>query len=227
LAGSFSFYGRGITKNGVIDPRLAGPGTDTLYYVYNANDGCSDTAVQTVFIQALPKVFAGDDTSVVVNQPLQLNAVSSDAGGDTWLWSPTEGLNSATIPDPIAILTDGTDSITYYVMATDSLGCNGVADIKVTVFKTPPDIFVPNAFTPGRGTNNIFRPIPVGISSLQFFRVYNRWGELVYSTSRMGDGWNGFYGGVLQASGTYVWIVEGTTYQGKVVTKKGTMILIR
>jgi gliding motility-associated-like protein len=227
LSGSFAFYGKGITKDGVINPQQAGPGTDSLQYVYMANDGCSDTAWQTVYIQALPKVFAGDDTSVVFSQPLQLNAVSSDGGGDTWLWSPAEGLNSITIPDPIAILSDGTDSITYFVTATDTLGCNGVADIKVTVFKTLPDIFVPNAFTPGLSTNNIFRPIAVGISSLEYFRIYNRWGGLVYSTSRLGEGWDGTYGGKAQATGTYVWVVQGTSYQGKVISRKGTMVLIR
>jgi hypothetical protein len=95
------------------------------------------------------------------------------------------------------------------------------------VFKTAPDIFVPNAFTPGGPTNEVFRPVPVGISSLQFFRVYNRWGLLVYSTTRIGDGWDGRVGGRLQVSGAYVWMVAGTTYTGHTVSHKGTMILVR
>jgi gliding motility-associated-like protein len=227
MPGSYSFGGGGITRGGVINPRLAGAGTDSLLYVYSAADGCNDTAYQTVYIQALPVVNAGRDTSVVVNQPLQLNAVSSDGGGDSWLWSPAEGLNNPGISDPVAVLTVNIDSVHYLVVATDSLGCIGVAGIMVTVFKTQPDIFVPNAFTPGRGTNDIFRPIPVGISSLQFFRVYNRQGELVYSTSRIGEGWDGTVSGKPQVSGAYVWIVEGTTYTGRVITRKGTMILLR
>lgn len=227
LAGSFAFYGKGVTTSGFINPRLAGVGTDSLMYVYRGGDGCDDTAYQTVHIAMPPQVYAGSDTSVVFNQPLQLNAVSSDGGGDTWLWSPPVGLNDTTIADPVAILSDGIDSITYFVTATDTLGCAGVADIKVTVFRTQPDIFVPNAFTPDLSTNRIFRPIAVGISSFEYFRVYSRLGELVYSTSRMGEGWDGTVSGKRQGAGTYVWVAQGVTYTGKVIMRKGTVILIR
>ncbi|HSZ85858.1 MAG TPA: gliding motility-associated C-terminal domain-containing protein, partial [Puia sp.] len=106
-------------------------------------------------------------------------------------------------------------------------GCYGESKISVRVFKTMPDIFVPNAFTPGKGINNIFRPIPVGISSLKYFRVYNRWGQLVYETERTEQGWNGTVGGKPQDSGTFVWMVQGVDYTGKIITKKGTMVLIR
>jgi Bacterial lectin/CHU_C Type IX secretion signal domain/PKD domain len=230
MAGSYFFEGGAITKEGVFSPQRAGPGTDSLLYIYSAADGCSDTTYQSVYVQALPQVNAGRDTSVVVNQPLQLHAVSSDGNGDSWFswfWSPPEGLSNPGIADPIGVYSADVDSIRYMVIATDSLGCIGTAGIKVTVYKTQPDIFVPNAFTPGRTNNGTFRPIPVGIFSLQFFRVYNRQGELVYSTSRIGDGWDGEVSGKTQVPGTYVWEVQGTTYSGKAIMRKGTMILIR
>jgi PKD repeat protein len=227
LGGVPSFHGKGVLAGGVLNPLLAGPGTDTLLFVYNATDGCSDSAYQTVFIQSLPRVRAGDDTTVVVGQPLQLNARSSDATGDVFLWTPAEGLNDPGIADPIAILEQGTDSIRYYVTATDSLGCSGQGNLKVTVFRSSPDLFVPNAFTPGRGSNGLFRPIPVGIAQLLYFRVYNRLGQLVYSTSRMGEGWDGTVDGKQQATGVYVWVAEATTYTGKDIARKGTVILVR
>ena len=74
---------------------------------------------------------------------------------------------------------------------------------------------------------NIFRPIPVGISSIQYFRVYNRWGQLLYSTSHLGEGWDGNISGKPQEIGGYVWMVLGTTYTGEKIYKKGTMTLIR
>jgi gliding motility-associated-like protein len=123
--------------------------------------------------------------------------------------------------------TTETDSVRYYVTATSKYGCTGTGTVLVKVFKTGPDIFVPNAFTPGGATNNLFRPVPVGISSLSFFRVYDRQGQLVYETTRIGDGWNGYINGHMETTGTYVWMVQGTTYTGKIVFRKGTMILIR
>jgi gliding motility-associated-like protein len=73
----------------------------------------------------------------------------------------------------------------------------------------------------------MFRPIPVGISKLNYFRVYNRWGQLVYETTQMGAGWNGIYKGRPQDSATFVWEVAGVDYLGNTIAKKGTVVLIR
>ncbi len=227
LPGSFSFYGTAISADGLFDPQLAGPGKYALLYKYTSTNGCVDSAEQTITVYAPPTVNTGNDTSVVVNQPLQLRAQSSDANFDTYLWSPPTGLNDPAIPNPIAILTSATDSIIYTVIVTDTTGCHNDASIYVKVFKTSPNIFVPNAFTPGAAINNIFKPIPVGISSIQFFRVYNRWGQLVYSTSQLGEGWDGTIGGKPQAMDSYVWVVQGTTYTGVRIYKKGMVTLIR
>jgi gliding motility-associated-like protein len=119
------------------------------------------------------------------------------------------------------------NNITYLVRATDTFGCYGTANVKVTVAPTMPDFFVPNAFTPGTNSNSVFRPICIGISSLEFFSVYNRWGQLIYSTSQIGQGWDGRIQGKMQGSNTYLWILRGTDYTGRVISKKGTMVLIR
>jgi gliding motility-associated-like protein len=227
LPGSFTFSGNGISPDGLFDPQLAGAGTSSLYYKYTSTNGCEDSATQTILVIAPPKVSAGNDTSVVINQPLQLEAQTSDISGDVFLWSPVTGLNNPGIANPIAILSSTIDSVRYFVKATDTAGCYGEASIAVKIFKTAPDIFVPNAFTPGKATNNIFKPIPVGISSLQYFRIYNRWGQLIFSTSHMGEGWDGTIGGKLQETDSFVWVVQGTTYTGVRIFKKGTMTLIR
>jgi gliding motility-associated-like protein len=117
--------------------------------------------------------------------------------------------------------------VRYLVTAKSQYGCIGTAEVLVKVFKTGPDIFVPSAFTPGGATNNIFRPIPVGISRLLYFRVYTRWGQLVYSTSTIGQGWDGWFNGQALPSGTYVWMVQGVTFSNRVVFHKGTMVMIR
>jgi len=224
--------------NGTVNPvpftiqATASPLSTTNYVLSVENTGCPNLLKDTFRVRVLPPIIvdAGNDTSVVINQPLQLHASSNDTttpGGDKFNWTPALGLNDPTIFDPVGIYTAETDSIRYLVTATSQYGCIGTAEILVKIFKTGPDIFVPNAFTPGGATNNIFRPIPVGISSLAYFRVYNRWGQLVYSTSRIGDGWDGRMNGQPVPPGTYVWMVQGTTYAKRTVFHKGTMVLVR
>jgi gliding motility-associated-like protein len=169
-----------------------------------------------------PKInaFAGRDTSVVIGQPLQF----SGSGAPYFKWSPPTGLNRNDISNPIALLNE---SITFIMTAYTEEGCFATDTVKVKVFKTGPDIFVPNAFTPTGGHNRIFRPIPVGISNFEFFRVYNRWGQLVYSTNEAGKGWDGTISGKMQDPGSFVWMVQGVDFTGKTVFKKGTMVLIR
>ena len=99
--------------------------------------------------------------------------------------------------------------------------------MKVLVYQTPPEIFVPTAFTPDAGINNIEKPIPVGILHLDFFNIYNRYGQLLYTTSQIGQGWDGTFNGVPQPPGTYVFVAQGVDYLGKTIGNKGTVVLIR
>jgi gliding motility-associated-like protein len=204
----------------------------TTWYVLTVSDtlGCPKKVSDSALVAVIPQVvvFAGNDTSVVVGEPLQLNGVSTDSALVTWSWTPDTWLNNAAIYDPVATITSAIDSITYTATATTSQGCYGNAKLTVTVYTTLPDIFMPNAFTPnGDGRNDIFRPILVGISNLDFFRIFNRWGQMVYATTQNGQGWDGTLGGRPQETGTFVYMVQGKDYTGKIHFKKGTFILIR
>lgn len=210
----------------------ATPSATTTYVLTIENAGCPNLLKDTFLVEVLPPILvdAGNDTTVVINQPLELHASSSDTttpGGDAFLWTPAIGLSDPAIADPIGLYSSETDSVTYLVKATSKYGCTGYAKVTVRVFKTDPDIFVPTAFTPGGPANTIFRPIAPGIASLQFFMVYNRWGQLMYRTSQLGQGWDGRINGRQADSGGYVWAVQGTTYTGKVIYHKGTMVLVR
>jgi gliding motility-associated-like protein len=173
------------------------------------------------------RVNPGNDTLVVVGQPLQFQATSSDPYKDEYQWSPSTDLSNPDIADPIGLYGPGVNRITYLVKATDTFGCYGTASVNITIAHTLPDIFVPTAFTPGTNSNSVFRPICIGISSLEYFRVYNRWGQLLYSTSQIGQGWDGRIQGKMQDNNAYLWISKGTDYTGRVITKKGTVVLIR
>jgi gliding motility-associated-like protein len=120
-----------------------------------------------------------------------------------------------------------TGDISYTVLATTSAGCKGEASVNLKVYKGP-EIYVPTAFTPnGDGRNDVFKPFPVGIKAYTYFRVYNRWGQLVYSTSDFNRGWDGKMNGKEQPTGTYVWMVEGITKENKKISKNGSVTLIR
>lgn len=200
----------------------------TTAYILEVSDtlGCPKLVTDTVLITVRPPVsaFAGRDTAVVRNQPLQLQA----SGGTAYRWSPTLGLNNSLIADPIATLNTSQDSIRYIVTVTDEAGCTATDDIWVRIFQTEPDLFVPTAFTPNRdGRNDVLRAIPVGISRFDHFRIYNRVGQLIFQTTDPSRGWDGTIGGQPQPAGTYVFTAQGEDYRGRPIFRKGTTVLIR
>jgi gliding motility-associated-like protein len=210
---------------------IASPRTTTNYIFSVTNASCPNVYKDTFTVLVKPRinVFAGNDTSIVANQPLQLEATVSDPAASNFNWTPGTGLSSTTIYNPVATLgPEMGDYITYIVRATNPEGCYGEDDIRITIFKTGPDIFVPSGFTPNNdGLNDKIFPICVGITKLEYFRVFNRWGQLVFQTSRIGDGWDGRIKGLIQDTNNYVYMVQGTDYTGRVIFKKGNIMLIR
>jgi gliding motility-associated-like protein len=164
------------------------------------------------------------DTSVVLGQPLQLNA----SGAATYLWSPPDNLSSTTLPDPVASFTAETPSFRYKLVATSAAGCKDSAIVTVKVFKTGPSVFVPTGFTPNNdGKNDLLYPIAVGMRRIDYFTIYNRWGQQVFTTQRNGHGWDGKINGQLQTTATYIWTVRAVDYNGNIYFQKGTSTLIR
>ncbi|MEO9022987.1 MAG: gliding motility-associated C-terminal domain-containing protein [Ginsengibacter sp.] len=87
---------------------------------------------------------------------------------------------------------------------------------------------IPNAFTPnGDGLNDRLSVQVIGSIKLDYFKIYNQWGELIYETHRLNDGWDGFRAGILQNPGVFVWIARGKDINGNVITDKGSFVLIR
>ncbi|MCG2614162.1 PKD domain-containing protein [Terrimonas sp. NA20] len=200
----------------------------TTEYILRSFDtrGCPKPGIDTVLVTVLPKIrpFAGNDTAVIAGQPLQFNA----EGGVNYIWTPSTGLSNANIKNPIGVYGAEIDSIRYTVEVFNEAGCSDTASMKVTVFKTNPYVFVPSAFTPnGDGKNDLLIPVAVGVRKINYFRIYNRWGNLLFSTTTNGHGWDGNLSGTPQTSNVFVWMVEAEDYTGKKFTLKGTTTLIR
>jgi gliding motility-associated-like protein len=197
-------------------------GKKAVTFVVGNSKGCIDTVMRE--IQVLGQATAGRDTTVVAGQPLQFEAST----GSSFAWIPGTDLNNATIQSPVGMYTGDYDSIRYKVLIYNEPNCLDSAFVTVRIFKTAPQIFVPTAFTPNSdGRNDLLRPVAAGITKIEYFRVFNRWGHLVYASTNDKEGWDGKIKGKEQSSGTFVWLVKGVDYLGKSFFAKGTVLLIR
>ncbi|HEY1202706.1 MAG TPA: T9SS type B sorting domain-containing protein, partial [Niastella sp.] len=209
----------------------ASPRTTSDVVLSVTNAGCPNASKDTFHIKVTQPIIvrAGNDTAVVINQPLQFNATVNDPTAFIWSWAPPTGLNNSAISNPVAVYdASAPESITYVVTAQTIKGCTGTDTVKVRIFKTGADIFVPSAFTPNSdGRNDVIRPVMAGIAKLTFFRVYNRWGQLVFNTSEVNKGWDGMIGGAKQSSQNFVYMVQAVDYTGNTIVNRGSFVLLR
>jgi gliding motility-associated-like protein len=114
------------------------------------------------------------------------------------------------------------------VQGTDQNGCHGYDSITVNVTTAGKATFeVPNAFTPnGDGLNDCFGIRRWGNVSVEEFSIYNRWGELIFTTRNPSQCWDGSYKGQPQETGGYPYIIKAKTFCGE-ITRKGVVMLIR
>jgi PKD repeat protein len=222
VGSSFAWSPTGALRNHHTLSPFAYPEGSTTYRLTAFDTlGCPKPGFDEVVVTVREPIhaFAGNDTTIVVGQPLQL----SGTGAELYQWMPPIGLNNASVNGPVAMLDE---NMTYVMRAYTEEGCFGLDTMNIRVFKSQPDIFVPNAFAPD-GRNRILMPVTPGIAVLHYFKVFNRWGQMVFSTTDVGKGWDGKINGKVQDSGTYVWVVSGKDYTGKTISRKGTATLIR
>jgi hypothetical protein len=212
------------------DPMVTGSPSGSIIYnlsVTNIN-GCRSLVDDQVTITVSPpaKIALTFDTTIAVNQPLQLNAIDlNNSGLINWLWSPSYGLNNPFIKNPVAIIDR---DMSYMVTGLTASSCIGTAVIHIKVYNGP-EIYVPSAFTPGSkdGLNDVLKAIPVGIKEFHYFSIYNRLGQLVFTTSDPRIGWDGNLQGIEQGSGVFVWKAEGIDYKGNTIFRKGITTIVR
>ncbi|MEO7263749.1 MAG: gliding motility-associated C-terminal domain-containing protein, partial [Ferruginibacter sp.] len=115
----------------------------------------------------------------------------------------------------------------YTIELRTKAGCVTVDTQIVKINKTI-EIYVPNIFTPNDdGKNDFLRPFMIGIKQLNYFKIYNRWGQLVYETHDAIKGWDGKYKSRPAEMQTVVWLLEGLGVDNKIYTAKGSTVLLR
>jgi gliding motility-associated-like protein len=212
-----------LTSDTIPDP-LASPSTTTNYLVTVTDTmGCADTATAEVIIYE-PVAQVDFDTTIVIGEPVQLNV--SQGPGYSYSWTPAEGLTCTDCPDPVAQPLVNT---VYEVTISDDAGCFSVTSTYEFIVKPITTIDVPTAFTPdGDGDNDIIFVEGLGIKRLIEFKIYNRWGQLLFETDDIARGWDGHYMGKLQNVETYVYFASVETWlHGEILTKKGSFNLLR
>jgi gliding motility-associated-like protein len=219
---SYEWMKNGEKINGETGPTITVTTAGT-YSVIIKGGVCSGPAANTAVISdAESGGIRYADVIATANVPIRLNARNA---GTHFEWAPSTGLDDPSSATPTATLTR--DQI-YVVYINSAQGC-AVVDtqlVKVSAGNTV-KVYVPTAFTPnGNNVNDHLRPLG-NIRKISYFRVFNRWGNMVFQTNIIGDGWDGKYKGVDQQPDTYTWILTGETADGQVIKLSGKTLLIR
>ena len=161
----------------------------------------------------------------VINNPIELEARTF---GVSVLWNPPTYLDDVSIVKPKFNSPLSDEEFIYTIRITTASGCVTV-DTQIVKTIKEVKIYVPSAFTPNNdGLNDFLKPILLGVKELQYFRIYNRWGQLVYDMQGTSQqGWNGRIGGQPQPTNVFVWIIRALGLDNKIYLRKGTVAVIR
>ena len=183
---------------------------------------CFDTFEVNMEILPLPdvRILTTDDTTIKYGKSFQMLV----SGARLYNWSPVSSLNNPNISYPVARPLDDTR---YVVSGIGANGCKAYDTLHVTVDERD-KLFIPSAFSPNAdGKNDVFRVANLTFQRILEFRVFNRWGEEVYSTNDSRAGWDGTFGGKKQDMGTYSYMIRVSFPDGYVETYSGEVTLIR
>jgi gliding motility-associated-like protein len=202
FTGTGIFSGTGVSSTGLFDPQAAGLGTHTIHYIFTAQSGCNyaDSMQVSVYkspvVNLVPTATALEGGSIIVNPK---------AAGDslTFKWSPATGISNPNILNPVF---SPTVTTTYTLTVTTSGGCSGVAQVVISVLKTP---VIPNAFTPnGDGVNDTWEIKYLDIYPDATVDVFNRYGAKVYTSIGYAVPWDGKNNGKQLPFGVYYYVIH-------------------
>ncbi len=210
---------------------LAWPLTNSTYKVVAFSNGnCqTDTTTVDVIVHDNPEVTTDSVLNLPTGSVIKLRA-SGSPDITSWKWTPPDYLDCTTCTTPT---TTPRSPITYVVTVMNQFGCTDSASVQINLSCAEGKVFIPNTFTPNNdGMNDIFYPRGLGVKEVVYFRIYNRWGQLVYERThfQMNDksaGWKGRFKGRQLPPGVFVYQAEMICDTGKRFKVKGDVTLIR
>ncbi|SFQ43655.1 Ig-like domain-containing protein [Parafilimonas terrae] len=207
--------------------------------VTSPQTGCSATANTLIEVGGYPIVkFSKDFFNVPTGYTMQITPAITNASDRNILpiakyeWTPPDNIqcNDAACSLPTLIVKN---NICYTVKATNVYGCSGSDTICINTFCTNAQVFIPNAFTPrGLAANSRFMVRGSGIASIKSFRIFNRWGRLVFERNNFAPndpnyGWDGYINGKLADMGVYVYTADVVCENGTPYQYKGNVTLLQ
>ncbi|MDP4722702.1 MAG: gliding motility-associated C-terminal domain-containing protein [Crocinitomicaceae bacterium] len=175
-------------------------------------------------LNPLAVVASADPTIILPNASSQLTGLPS--GNFTYTWTPTLGLSNPSIANPQATIEQTT---VFTLNVSDGL-CTGSDTVLIKVFDSicgAPFVFIPNAFSPNKDGQNDKLYVRGPFIESFIFRVYDRWGELVWETTNLTEGWDGTFRGKLLDPDVYDFYLQATCVGGLENIIKGNVTLIR
>jgi len=189
---------------------------------------CTYSLSKPIVVHPAPEAgFSYDNSSAGRFRPVLFRDES--VGASRWIWIMGDGTvqrNSDAENKDISHIYAGPGE--QYIVTQIVYNVAGCADTLHQTIYLNQGIVAANAFSPnGDGNNDVFRLVHRGIDQLYDFRIYNRWGEQVFATSDLYDGWDGTYNGKAQPQGAYVYYVKARTEEGEEISLTGNVNLIR
>lgn len=220
----------GLNDAGVPDP-VATPSATTRYRVVGyGNDACfTDTTEVNVIVHQAPVITVPQNLTIPTGTVMPA-PVTGSPDITTWSWYPDKWLSCSDCATP-EMMPQG--SVTYQITATNIYGCQSNALLPVKLFCAGSTAFIPNTFTPnGDGQNDIFYVRGRGVRNIKSFRVFNRWGQLVFERANCQSddpacGWDGRFAGQLLPPDVFVYYAEIVCDSGEPMTLKGNVTLLR
>jgi len=187
----------------------------TYFVIVYGDNKCVKKGFSTIRVVDRPGVSLRTDTVLCYGDTLLLKPDMKDAL--TYKWS-----TGAATPG-IAVTEKGT----YTIQVANNCG-NNSASVNIGFVRCSENLLVPSAFTPNKdGLNDVFRPIQDASIKQYNLKIYNRWGQVMFTSNNMSRGWDGNVNRIQQSIGGYVWIIEYTSKAGKHYSISGTVTLIR
>ncbi|MFH1320704.1 MAG: gliding motility-associated C-terminal domain-containing protein [Bacteroidota bacterium] len=191
------------------------------YIVEVFKGSCSNS--DTIIISQFSGISANLGNDITINLGSSAVLPGTVAGGVTYLWSSPAELSCINCQNPLA---SPEETTTYILTVTDTNGCISTDSITINV-NIKAVIFIPDIFSPnGDGSNDMLYVRGKKIESINF-AIYDRWGEKVFETTDINNGWDGNFRGKPMNPAVFVYYVTGNFTNGDVINEKGHVALIR